>query len=611
MNSHHHLGRRIIIVAILALLSTGGCGDDERSSTGSGGEAGATGDLAAALTSLVLSTASPLMPPFESAQLSYEVNLPIAESEVRITATALDPDASILVGDIAVDSGEETPPIALDLGTSALNVQVTASNGESLTYVVEITRGGGVLQQVAYAKASNTGADDGFGFGLAVFGDTLAVGATGEDSDVTGVGATRSEQGNSSVDGSGAVYIFRRTGSTWAQEAYVKASNTGDGDGFGGSLSLSADTLAVGAPAEASNATGVDGDQDDNSASFCGAVYVFRRTDGSWAQEAYIKASNSEASDQFGVSLSLSEDTLAVGARAEDSNAIGVDGDQNDNSAINSGAVYVFLRTGTTWAQEAYLKASNTDTIDDFGGSVSLSEDTLAVGAQGEASNATGIDGDETDNSAQSAGAVYVFGRTGGTWTQDAYIKASNTGLGDWFGDKVALSGDTLAVGAQGENSQAVGVDGDETDNGAEFSGAVYVFRWTGSSWAQEAYIKASNTEYGDNFGMSLALSGDTLAAGTVSESSSATGINGDEADNSQEDSGAVYFFRRVGATWTQEAYVKASNTGLGDWFGYSVALSGDTLAVGAPREDSDAEGIDGDQAKNGEGRSGAVYLFQ
>ena len=136
------------------------------------------------------------------------------------------------------------------------------------------------------------------------------------------------------------------------------------------------------------------------------------------------------------------------------------------------------------FAQQAYLKASNTGASDLFGLSVALSGDTLAVGAYFEGSAATGIDGNQADNSAVSSGAVYVFTRTGGVWSQQAYLKASNTGGidqfglgGDQFGYSVALSGDTLAVGARNEASAATGVNGNQADNSAPTSGAVYVYR--------------------------------------------------------------------------------------------------------------------------------------
>src|SRR6478735_4147698 len=174
--------------------------------------------------------------------------------------------------------------------------------------------------------------------------------------------------------------------------------------------------------------------------------------------------------------MALSGDTLAVGAQFEASNATGVNGDQTDNSAPNSGAVYVFTRANGVWTQQAYLKASNTEAGDQFGVIMALSGDTLAVGAQFEDSSATGVNAhNESDNSAKDSGAVYVFTRTAGVWTQQAYLKASNTGEGDQFGVNVALVGDTLAVGAYAEASEATGVNHDGSNNNAPGSGAVYV----------------------------------------------------------------------------------------------------------------------------------------
>ena len=382
-------------------------------------------------------------------------------------------------------------------------------------------------------------------------------------------------------------------------------------DLFGYSVSLSGDTLAVGAVGEASNTTGVNGSQSDNSASWSGAVYIFTRSGTTWSQQAYLKASNTGAGDRFGHSVSLSGDTLAVGAPNEDSIGTGVNGDQSDSTlTIMSGAVYVFTRSGTTWSQQAYLKASNTGAGDSFGDSVSLLGDTLAVGAGGENSNATGMNGNQSDYSASESGAVYVFTRSGTTWSQQAYLKASNTGAGDGFGDSVSLSGDTLAVGARYEDSSATGVNGSQSDDSARDSGAVYVFTRNGTTWSQQAYLKASNTERGDSFGYSVSLSGDTLAVGARGEASSATGVNGSQSYNSRTiESGAVYVFTRSGTTWSQQAYLKASNTGRDDRFGFSVSLSGSRLAIGADREDSSATGINGDQKDDGATESGAVYV--
>ncbi|HWN71655.1 MAG TPA: FG-GAP repeat protein, partial [Haliangium sp.] len=365
---------------------------------------------------------------------------------------------------------------------------------------------------------------------------------------------------------------------------------------------LEGDVLVVGAPNEASAARGVGGDQDDDSAYASGAVYVFRRAGTTWAQEAYLKASNSDIYDGFGENVALSGDTLAVGAIYESSAARGVDGDQDNDSAPDSGAVYVFRRTGAAWQQEAYLKASNSEELDEFGSSLALSGDTLAVGVNQEDSSSPGVDGNQDDDSASNSGAAYVFGRTGATWQQQAYLKASNPGAADEFGYSVALSGDTLAVGSRFESGAA--------ENAVLGSGAVYVFGRTGATWEQQAYLKASNPGEYDVFGTSVALSGDTLAVGATGESSAAQGVDGDQADDAAENSGAVYVFRRAGTDWQQQVYLKASNTGAHDAFGASLALSGDTLVVGAPNEEGSATGVGGDQTTNGRQHSGAVYIF-
>ena len=212
-----------------------------------------------------------------------------------------------------------------------------------------------------------------------------------------------------------------------------------------------------------------------------GAVYVFTRSASTWTQQAYVKASNPDANDFFGVSVALSDDgnTLAVGAR-ESSNATGIGGAQANNSALDAGATYVFIRSASTWSQQAYIKASNTQADDSFGRSVALSADgnTLAVGAYFEDSFATGIGGLQTDNSTNRAGAVYVFTRSASTWSQQAYVKASNAGADDNFGWAVALSadGNTLATASNLEDSSAIGINGNQGDNSASSSGAVYIY---------------------------------------------------------------------------------------------------------------------------------------
>ncbi len=370
-------------------------------------------------------------------------------------------------------------------------VHVFVRNGSSWDLQVEL-------------RASSPGASDWLGFSLALSedGNTLAVGVPLAD--------------HGAID-SGAVRIFVRAGGAWTEQAVLTASTPEAGEQFGTNLSLSADghTLAVGAP------------RNDAVAPDSGAAYLFTRAGSIWTQQAVLKAGTPAAGDQFGTSLSLSANghTLAVGAPFTDS------------AGLDAGAVHVFAFDGSSWVQEAVLFASNAESNDQFGLRVALSPDslTLAVGAPFEDSAATGIDGDQSNNLAPDSGAVYLFTRSGGPWTQQAYVKASNTETGDWFGTALAFSSDgsTLAIGALQEDSRALGINGDQADNGAIDSGAAYLFTRNGGTWTQQAYIKPSNTEAGDWFGVSLSLSNDghTLAVGSPLK------------DNPALDSGAIYLY--------------------------------------------------------------------
>lgn len=444
------------------------------------------------------------------------------------------------------------------------------------------------VAQQTFLQASNKGYRDYFGKAVAISGDTVAIGAYGEDSAATGVNGDQT--GNGAMD-SGAVYIFVRSGTGWTQQAYLKASNTGEYDNFGACLAISGDTVVVGA-GDDSDATGVNGDQTNHAAPGSGAVYVFTRNGTVWSQQAYLKASNAEAGDGFGSSVAVSGDTVVVGATGERSLATGVNGNQTDNVAFRAGAAYVFTRSGTTWTQQAYLKASNTAEDDIFGYSVAVSGDTAVVGAIGDDSDATGVNGNQTNSGAGDSGAAYVFIRNGTTWMQEAYLKASNTEAFDWFGKTLAVSGDTVVVGAPYENGNATGVNGTETGQLTK-AGAAYVFTRNGTSWTQQAYLKASNTAYNniygslDYFGDSVAISGNTVVVGAPSEDSSASGVNGNQTNNDRGESGAAYAFIRNGTTWTQQAYIKANNPAVADQFGSAVAVSGETVVVGSPTKDS------------------------
>jgi FG-GAP repeat len=341
---------------------------------------------------------------------------------------------------------------------------------------------------------------------------------------------------------------------------YLKASNSRANLNFGFfSMAISADgnTLAVGASSESSNANGVDADQTNQAAPGAGAVYLYKRSNGTWTQKSYLKASNTRANAGFGVQVALSADasTLAIGAWRESSNATGIDDNQSDPTAPNSGAVYVFTHDSITWNQQAYIKPSNTKPELRFGQRIALSANgnTMAVGSSRESSNATGMNGDQNNVSSSEAGAVYVFTRAQAVWRQEAYLKASNTnvsniGTGDRFGIAIAISadGNTLAVGAQEEDGGNAGISTAQSSaTTLTNSGAVYLYSRQQNNWGQKAYLKSGAPRANAYFGWGLAMSadGNTLAIGAGGESSNATGIAGNQNDASAVNAGAVYIY--------------------------------------------------------------------
>ena len=334
------------------------------------------------------------------------------------------------------------------------------------------------------------------------------------------------------------------------QQAYLKASGALSGANFGSAVAASGDTVVVGAP---------------EPAYAVGLVYVFVRSGSGWSQQATLFAPNAQAGDRFGSSVAISGDTVVVGATGEDSNATSVDGDQTNNSAGSAGAAYVFARSGSSWSQQAYLKASDAGAYDGFGWATAIAADTVVVGP-------------------------YVFTRSGSTWSEQAKLTAAGA---DWF-RAVAISSDTVVLGSSLMSA----------------TGGAYVFTRSGTSWSQQGSLYASNAQPSDHFGGSVAISGDTVVVGADSEASNAIGVDGDQTNNGAPNAGAAYVFTRSGGTWVQQAYLKASNTEPGDYFGGAVAISGHTVVVGAYREDSAATGVNGHQADNTASDAGAAYVF-
>jgi hypothetical protein len=295
---------------------------------------------------------------------------------------------------------------------------------------------------------------------------------------------------------------------SWSQQAELADPGGVADDYFGGSVAISGSTAVVGA---------------EGSDSSAGAAYVFTRSGTTWSKQAELTASNGASADEFGGSVAISGSTVVVGASGHDS---------------DSGAAYVFTRSGTTWSQQATLADPVGTDGDSFGSSVAITGSTAVIGAPG---TGTGT------------GAAYVFTRSGTTWSQQATLADPGATAGDSFGSSVAITGSTAVIGAPG------------TSTG---TGAAYVFTRSGTTWPQQATLADPGATAGDSFGSSVATSGSTAVIGAPGTSSA----------------GAAYVFTRSGATWSRQATLAdPGGTGSGDDFGLSVATSGTTTVVAAP----------------------------
>ncbi len=378
-----------------------------------------------------------------------------------------------------------------------------------------------------YPLLPRPAARDAFGYTIVLDGDTAVVAATLDD--------------EWSTD-SGAIYIFRYNGTNWVQEmkwvgGEGTTNRTEDHDQFGYSVAIDGDTVVAGAPYHPT------GDY--------GAAYVFFRNGSVWTEQTILLASDQNGGDQFGASVDVSGDTLLVGAP------------MNDDGGSNSGAVYVFTRTGTTWTEQTKLIASDDAAGDEFGHAVSLEGDTALIGAW------------RDDDGGSNTGSVYVFTRTAGVWTQQTKLNAADRVAADNFGNAISLDGNTAVIGKSG-------------DDGPNNSGAGYIFVGSGSSWGQQAKLKAADATGFDQFGTTVSVSGDRVVVGAYGDDTAA-GAN----------AGSAYIFERSGVIWTQQIKLAPTDPAAADEFGTGVAVSGTLVIVGAPNGDED-NGTD----------SGAAYVF-
>ena len=409
--------------------------------------------------------------------------------------------------------------VALDAETIVVGAPVATAGTTALAgaaYVFERI-GSAWVGPDQQAFAADAGADDRFGSAVAIDGDRAVVGAPQENFQF------------------GAAYVFVRTNGVWRQEAKLTGTGGADVNFFGQSVAIHGDTIVIGAITE-----------DSSGAINSGAAYVFVRSGSNWAPQQKLEASDALQSDRFGASVSISGDTVAVGALLGDAGAV-----------ANTGAVYVYTRAGSVWTQRVKLTAIGADaaTSDGFGGAVSLRGGTLLIGAAG-------------DQGAAGAGqgAVYVYTGSGAAWTQQVKLAPADAQAGDGFGGSVAQDGSTAIIAAS--------FDGDA---GAS-AGSAYIFTGAGAAWAQQAKLIASNAAAFDRFGASVSVGGDTAVVGA---------FNGDGPIGAN--TGSAYVFERFGSLWLERALLAASNGVAGDQYGLAVGISGVTAVVGAPGDDGAA----------------------
>lgn len=398
-----------------------------------------------------------------------------AGEPTRAAVSRLEADPVVTAEQAKLTAGDGEPGdifgnrLAIDGDTAVVGAHLDDGQAMQSGSAHVFVRSGGAWAAQAKLTALD-GADDAyFGASIALSGDTAVVGAPNS---------------NGQGKGSGAAYVFVRSGDAWIQQAKLTASDEAAEDQFGASVVLAGETLVVGSP------------NSDTVANQSGSAYVFVRTSDVWFEEAKLKASDAAANDRFGVSVALSGDTAVIGATFE------------DDRAVDSGAAYVFVRGGGLWAEQSKLKASDAASDDLFGTSIAVAADTAVVGAL------------YHDTRAVNAGAAYVFVRSGGAWVEEAILLASDGDVDDRFGSSVAVAADTVVVGAPSSNGPV--------ESPLPDSGAAYVFMRIGA-WAERAKLRASDGAEGDVFGASVAVVGDTVVAGAPSK------------DGSGPDLGAAY----------------------------------------------------------------------
>jgi hypothetical protein len=384
-----------------------------------------------------------------------------------------------------------------DGGAGGVNPGSTsgASTDSGAAYV--FVREGEKWAQQAHLKAENPVANERFGASVAISGDVIAVGASGNDPIDRPTNATTS----------GAVYVFARSAGKWSQVARV-AGDANASDLFGFQVRLTADRLYVGAPYESSGATR------------SGAVYVFDALDGMWTRRAKLKAARPIAESAFGIGFGFDANTLVVGAFTDSS------------ASENAGSAYVFELHDGEWSERQRLEAVMPVRGANFGWSAAVLGDTLVVGAPRWGHYL-----------ATPSGEVYVFRRSADGWRQTAVLEAPVPRSSDYYGVGLELRPSMLMVAASGDWGGGGGLSSDFRDGSQESSGAIFLYSIEGDKFVRGGYIKADMPAWGDSFGVSFATSGNTLAIGSAFDNRGTSGVNPTSTAAARTDSGAAFVF--------------------------------------------------------------------
>ena len=426
------------------------------------------------------------------------------------------------------------------------------------------------VSEIQKLVASDRGFTDLLGVSASISGNYAVVSAIGQDTDATG--------GNSLLL-AGAAYIYEKDGTgTWAEVQKIVASDRGVLDAFGTNVSISGDYAIVGATGQGTDATGGD------TLTSAGAAYIFERdVTGTWTEVQKIVASDRAANNSFGISVSISGDYAIVGATGQRTDATG-----GDTLEI-AGAAYVYKRDVTgTWVEVQKIVASDRAALDFFGFSVAISGSHAIITAYRK-------DAVMGANNLPDAGAAYIFEENGtGTWVEVQKVVASDRAAGDEFGFNVAISGEHAIVGAYWQDANVAG------GNSLSDAGAAYIYEKDGTgAWVEVQKIVASDRTAEDEFGFSVAISGDYAIVGAEEQATDTAGMN------SLTGAGAAYLYKKDGTgAWVEVKKIVNSDRAANNLFGSSVCISGTDIIVSAVGQATDASG--GGFAPF----AGAAYIF-